>query len=95
MNDQPLNDQPSSRVNQILDLLVEEIEERIQVRRRATPPVKPAVAPPPKAPPPPPPVGVERKNVLSEPQAEAKGHPLDPKPEPDLPCPRAPPTLPG
>jgi len=79
MNDKPLSDQPSSRVNQILDLLVEEIEERIQARRRATPPVKSKAAPPP------PRVEVERKNALPEPQVEARVHPLDPKPEPELP----------
>jgi len=30
-------------------------------------------------------VGVERKNALPEPQVEARVHPLDPKPEPELP----------
>jgi hypothetical protein len=76
-----MNDQPSSRVNQILDLLVEEIEERMRARRRSVPPLKPAVAPPAKAPPPRPPAGAERKNALPEPQAEAKEHPLDPMPD--------------
>ena len=32
-----MNDQQSSRVNQILDLLVEEIEERMRVRREPAP----------------------------------------------------------
>ena len=90
MNDQPLSDQPltgqpSSRVNQILDLLVEEIEERIQARRRSVPPLKSAVAPPAEAPPPPPPVGVGRKTAPPKPEAEVKRHPLDPEPEPELP----------
>jgi hypothetical protein len=80
-----MNDQPSSRVNQILDLLVEEIEERVQVRRRATSPVKPPVTPPAEAPPPPPAAGVGRKAAPPEPEAEVKRHPLDPEPEPELP----------
>jgi hypothetical protein len=79
-----MNDQSSSRVNQILDLLVEEIEERIQARRRSVPPLKSAVAPPAEAPPPPPPAGVRRKTAPPEPEAEVKRHPLDPEPEPEL-----------
>jgi hypothetical protein len=80
-----MNDQPSSRVNQILDLLVEEIEERIQVRRRSVPPLKSAVVPPAEAPPSPPPAGVGRKTAPPEPKAEVKRHPLDPEPVPELP----------
>jgi hypothetical protein len=80
-----MNDQPSSRVNQILDLLVEEIEERIQARRRSVPPLKSAVTRPAEAAPPPPPAGVGRKTAPPELEAEVKRHPLDPEPEPELP----------
>jgi len=79
-----MEDQPSSRMNQIFDLLVEEIEERIQVRSRSMPPVRPPVSPPTEAAPPPPPARVEREEALPEPQVEVKRHPLDPEPEPEL-----------
>jgi hypothetical protein len=77
-----MNDQPSSRVNQILDLLVEEIEERIQVRRRSMPPAELPGYPPVEAAPPPPPGRVKREEALPEPQDEGKRHPLDLEPEP-------------
>jgi len=81
-----MKDQQPSRVNQILDLLVEEIEERI--RARAQPVSSVAEGLPPRAEPPlvepetppavEPAVAVE---PLAEPQAEARPHPLEPEPE--------------
>ena len=69
-----MNDRPSSRVNQILDLLVEEIEERIVARSQ----VGPAGAPSASA--------IEAKEPSPQPQVEAAAetHPLDPEPEPAL-----------
>jgi hypothetical protein len=77
-----MNDRPSSRMNQILDLLVEEIEERIRARGQAGP----AGAPPPRgpeavAPSPQPPVETRLEQPPVE--TEARPHPLDPEPEPE------------
>lgn len=71
-----MKDQQPSRVNQILDLLVEEIEERIRARARLAPSEAeaPAVAPAEL---------VEVPEPLAEPQAEARPHPLEPEPEPE------------
>ena len=92
-----MNDQKSSRVNQILDLLVEEVEERL--RMRPVPPVERVGASPPESvesrapqfstsPPVAPPA-----EAPSEPQeVMAKRHPLDPKPEME---PEFPPMSPG
>ncbi len=71
-----MKDQQPSRVNQILDLLVEEIEERIRARARLAPSEAeaPAVAPAEL---------VEVPEPLAEPQAEVRPHPLEPEPEPE------------
>ena len=83
-----MNDQQPSRVNQMLDLLVEEIEERMRTQRQPAPSV--AEGPLPPAEPsiveaPVPPVGaaaepVEPGEVLTEPQAELERHALEPEP---------------
>jgi hypothetical protein len=78
-----MNDRQSSRVNQILDLLVEEIEERIRTRTQSIPPDKPSVPSPTQAVHPP--VTMEREEISSESQVEVKRHPLDPEPERELP----------
>ncbi|MCP4538353.1 MAG: hypothetical protein GY832_14550 [Chloroflexi bacterium] len=88
-----MNDQKSSRVNQILDLLVEEIEERLRGREKSVPLTEPPDALPPKP--------VESRvlqSFTSSPTAQeeislesqggvSKRHPLDPEPamEPELP----------
>ncbi len=88
-----MNDRQSSRVNQILDLLVEEIEERLQTRERPAPLVEPPAEPvqasaPVEAP--------ASPFSISPPAAQetvAQRHPLDPEPEPeftDEPLPAAP-----
>jgi hypothetical protein len=67
-----MNDRPSSRVNQILDLLVEEIEERIVARSQVGPVGAPSAS------------AIEAKEPSPQPQVEAAAetHPLDPEPEP-------------
>jgi hypothetical protein len=78
-----MNDQQPSRVNQILDLLVEEIEERI--RARAQPVPSPAEGAPFRAEPPhvepgtQPAVAPAEPTKAVEPQAEARPHPLEPE----------------
>jgi hypothetical protein len=74
-----MNDRPSSRVNQILDLLVEEVEERILARRQGGP----VDAPSPGV------AEVEELPLQPQVEAAAEPHPLDPEPEPR---PQAPPT---
>ena len=81
-----MNDRQSSRLNRMLDLLVEEVEERIRTRGQPAPPVGPPGAPPPEpvesrlpppsiSPPVAPPPGPQ--------EAVAKRHPLEPEPEPE------------
>jgi hypothetical protein len=75
-----MSDQKPFRVNLILDLLAEEIEERIRARAEPAPstaeaplpPAEPSVVAPAEAEP------VER---LAEPEAEVEIHPLEPEPE--------------
>jgi hypothetical protein len=67
-----MNDRPSSRVNQILDLLVEEVEERILARRQGGP----VDAPSPGV------AEVEELPLQPQVEAAAEPHPLDPEPEP-------------
>jgi len=77
-----MNDRQSSRVNQILNLLVEEIEERLQVRGQSAPPVEPPDAPPVE--PPVEPVESAPQFSISPPVGQeiaAERHPLDPEPE--------------
>jgi hypothetical protein len=80
-----MNDQQPSRVNQILDLLVEEIEERIRVRAQPVPGAVEGL--PPRAEPPlvepeaPPAVAPAEPTEAVEPQAEARPHPLETEPE--------------
>lgn len=68
-----MNNRQSSRVNQILDLLVEEIEERLRGREQPVSPAVPPVSPPAKP--------MERQEALSEPPPVVKRHPLDPASE--------------
>jgi hypothetical protein len=86
-----MNDQKPSRIELMLDLLVEEIEERIQARRKplwaqVPSPDKPPVAEVPVSPAAEP----EAVEVPAEPEIEAERarHPLEPEPE-------APPLPPG
>jgi hypothetical protein len=73
-----MNEQQPSRVSQILDLLVEEIEERMQARRRPAPSA--AEEPPPPAGPP----TVEAPTPPAAPPAGPAGPegPAEPEPEP-------------
>lgn len=84
-----MNDRKSSRMNQILNLLVEEIEERLRTREQPVPSVDPLdVSPPesmePRAPRPPISLPIVQEKAPSELQEiVAKRHPLDPEPEPE------------
>jgi hypothetical protein len=88
-----MNDQQPSRVNQILELLVEEVEERIRARAQpalsvvegpvpsVTEGLPPRVEPPLVEPEVPPAVAPVEPTEAGEPQAEARPHPLEPEPE--------------
>jgi hypothetical protein len=80
-----MNDQQPSRVNQILDLLVEEIEDRIRARAQPAPSVvegpTPWEAEVPPLPAEAPAVAPAEPMEGVEPQAEARPHPLEPEPE--------------
>jgi hypothetical protein len=88
-----MNDRQSSRVNQILDLLVQELEERMRTPSQPAPSV--AEGPPPPAEPPvveaptppvaPPVEAAAPVEALTEPKAEAEGGTPEPEPEPELP----------
>jgi hypothetical protein len=84
MNDPSLSNQPSSRMNQIFDLLVEEIEERLRVRKRPAPPVEPPAGPPTESAEPHTPQSSISPSVASEetsPEPQeivAERHPLEP-----------------
>ncbi len=71
-----MSDRQLSRVNQILDLLVEEVEERLRGREQPVSPVVPSVPPSTKP--------TEQQKITSEIPSPAKRHPLDPEPEPEL-----------
>jgi hypothetical protein len=81
-----MSEQPSSRVNQILDLLVEEVAERIVARGQVGPPdaLLPRVTEVEEPPKPQMQANVEVEKP-PEPQGRAKAerHPLEPEPEPE------------
>ena len=84
-----MSEQRSSRVEQILELLVEEIEERIWVRKHRRPPVVSPVEPPEPeeehaAPPP--------EAVRRPPEPELEAQPPEPEPEEEV---ELPPMAPG
>jgi hypothetical protein len=92
-----MNDQKSSRVNQILDLLAEEIEERLRIRGRPVSLPQLPDAPPPKpveprAPQPPTPPIAQEETPLESQESVSRRHPLDPEPEKE---PEFPPIPPG
>ena len=66
-----MNDRQSSRVNQILDLLVEEIEERLRVSEQPAPPDVPLIEMP----------AAQEKAPPKPQEVVAKRHPPDPGPE--------------
>lgn len=77
-----MNNRQSSRVNQILDLLVEEIEERLWARGQSESLVEPPVEP------------VEPSSSPVVQEVAAERHPLDPEPEPEF-APESFPIAPG
>jgi hypothetical protein len=88
-----MSDQQPSRVNQILELLVEEVEERIRARAQpalsvvegpvpsVTEGLPPRVELPLVEPEVPPAVAPAEPTEAGEPQIEARPHPLEPEPE--------------
>lgn len=78
-----------ARVDQILNLLVDEIEERMRVREQPLPPAEPPVVEAPIPPPVAPAEPVEPAGASIELQVEAEEH--MPEPEPELEMPPAPP----
>lgn len=78
-----MNGQQPSRINQMLDLLVEEIEERMQAHRQPLPPAAPAVSKTP-APPVTPPAGLaEPVETFTRPPAAPAEQPPEPEPKPE------------
>jgi hypothetical protein len=77
-----MNDHHSSRVNQILDLLVEEIEERMRTRRQPLPPAEPPVSPPVRPVKPPDPERHLPEFLRSRPDVSPPD-PVEPEPEPE------------
>lgn len=68
-----------ARVDQILELLVDEIEERMRARRQPLPPAEPSVVEAPIPPPATPVEPVKPAEAPTEPQVEAEKYPLEPE----------------